>query len=149
MQTVLGSGGQIAEELTRELGRNFTDDIRLVSRNPRKVHDTDQLVPADLMDADATDRAVARSDIVYLTVGLPMDAGLWEQRFPTMMTNTIAACRKHGSRLVFFDNTYIYRAPRRPRRRRRRSSRSAAKRPCARRSPQLCSLRWPPTRSMR
>jgi nucleoside-diphosphate-sugar epimerase len=108
MQTVLGSGGQIAEELTRELRRNFTDHIRLVSRNPRKVHETDQLVPADLMDADATDRAVAGSDIVYLTVGLPMDSALWEQRFPTMMANTIAACRKHGSKLVFFDNTYMY-----------------------------------------
>lgn len=108
MQTVLGSGGQIAEELTLELRRNFTDDIRLVSRNPRKVHDTDQLVPADLMDAEATDRAVAGSDIVYLTVGLPMDSALWEQRFPSMMANTIAACRKHGARLVFFDNTYMY-----------------------------------------
>ncbi|MFT4123901.1 MAG: NAD-dependent epimerase/dehydratase family protein [Microbacteriaceae bacterium] len=108
MQTVLGSGGQIADELTRALRRNFTDDIRLVSRTPRKVHDTDQLVSADLMDAEATDRAVAGSDIVYLTVGLPMDSGLWEARFPTMMANTIAACRKHGARLVFFDNTYMY-----------------------------------------
>lgn len=78
MQTVLGSGGQIAEELTRELRRNFTDDIRLVGRNPRKVHETDQLVPADLMDAEATDKAVVGSEVVYLTVGLPMDSGLWE-----------------------------------------------------------------------
>lgn len=108
MQTILGSGGQIADELTRELHRNFTRDIRLVSRNPRKIRDTDQLLPADLMDAEAADAAVAGSDIVYFTVGLPMDSGLWEQRFPTMMANTIAACRRHGSRLVFFDNTYMY-----------------------------------------
>lgn len=108
MQTVLGAGGQIAEGLTRELHRNFSADIRLVSRNPRKVHDSDQLVSADLMDVAATDAAVAGSDVVYLTVGLPMDSGLWEQRFPTMMANTIAACRAHGSRLVFFDNTYMY-----------------------------------------
>lgn len=108
MQTVLGSGGQIAEELTRELRRNVTDDIRLVSRNPRKVNESDQLLPADLMDAAATERAVAGSEIVYLTVGLPMDSALWEQRFPTMMANTIAACQKHGSKLVFFDNTYMY-----------------------------------------
>lgn len=108
MQTVLGSGGQIAGELTRELHRNFTDDIRLVSRHPRKMNESDQLVQADLMDAKATDAAVAGSDIVYLTVGLPMDSGLWEQRFPTMMANTIAACHKHGSKLVFFDNTYMY-----------------------------------------
>ncbi|MFJ4878511.1 NAD-dependent epimerase/dehydratase family protein [Streptomyces sp. NPDC088745] len=108
MQTVLGSGGQIAEELTRELHRAYTHDIRLVSRRPRKVHESDQLVPADLMDAEATEAAVAGSDIVYLTVGLPMDSALWEQRFPAMMANTIAACRKHGSKLVFFDNTYMY-----------------------------------------
>ncbi|MGY1433566.1 NAD-dependent epimerase/dehydratase family protein [Streptomyces reniochalinae] len=108
MQTVLGSGGQIAEELTRELHRNFTHDIHLVSRKPSKVHETDQLVPADLMDAEATDAAVAGSGIVYLTVGLPMDSALWERRFPAMMANTIAACQKHGSKLVFFDNTYMY-----------------------------------------
>lgn len=35
MQTVLGAGGQIADELVRELHRHFTDDIRLVSRHPR------------------------------------------------------------------------------------------------------------------
>ncbi|MFT4306089.1 MAG: NAD-dependent epimerase/dehydratase family protein [Microbacterium sp.] len=108
MQTVLGSGGQIAEELTHELHRNHTRDIRLVSRDPRKVHDTDRLVPADLMDAEAADAAVAGSEVVYLTVGLPMDSGLWEARFPTMMGNTITACQKHGARLVFFDNTYMY-----------------------------------------
>lgn len=108
MQTVLGSGGQIADELTRELHRNLTHDIRLVSRNPRKIHDTDQLFPADLMDAEATARAVEGSEIVYLTVGVPLPSELWERKFPTMMANTIAACQKHGSKLVFFDNTYMY-----------------------------------------
>ena len=75
MQTVLGSGGQIAEELTRELHRNFTHDIRLVSRNPRKVHETDHLVSADLTDAEATADAVEGSEVVYFTAGLPMDSG--------------------------------------------------------------------------
>lgn len=108
MQTILGANGQIAEELTRYLHDHVTHDLRLVSRNPRKVHETDQLFPANLMDADATSAAVEGSDIAYLAVGLPMDSGLWEQQFPTMMANTIAACRKHGTKLVFFDNTYMY-----------------------------------------
>lgn len=108
MQTILGAGGQIAEELTRELHRNYTQDIRLVSRNPHRVNDSDQLMSADLMDAAATEQAVRGSEIVYLTVGLPLDSDLWEQRFPTMMQNTIAACQQHGSKLVFFDNTYMY-----------------------------------------
>lgn len=107
MQTVLGSGGQIADELARAL-REFTDDIRLVSRHPRRVNDADDLVQADLMDAAATAAAVAGSDVAYLTVGLPMDSDLWETRFPVMMANTIAACEEHGAKLVFFDNTYMY-----------------------------------------
>lgn len=108
MQTVLGANGQIAEELTRYLHDNVTGDLRLVSRNPRKVHDTDQLFGANLVDADATADAVEGSDIAYLTVGLPIDSTLWEQQFPTMMANTIAACQRHGTKLVFFDNTYMY-----------------------------------------
>ncbi|MFC8866687.1 NAD-dependent epimerase/dehydratase family protein [Streptomyces sp. NPDC057148] len=108
MQTVLGANGPIGEELTRELYRRFTHDIRLVSRNPTKIHDTDQLVKADLTDPEATARAVEGSEIAYLTVGLPMDSQLWEQKFPAMMRNVIDACAKYGTKLVFFDNTYMY-----------------------------------------
>ena len=49
MQTILGSGGSIGVPLAKELS-NFTDRIRLVSRNPKKVNDTDELFPADLSD---------------------------------------------------------------------------------------------------
>ncbi|WP_298134103.1 NAD-dependent epimerase/dehydratase family protein [Micropruina sp.] len=108
MQTVLGANGQIAEELTRELYRNFTRDLRLVSRSPKKVHDTDELVSADLTDPAATSRAVEGSQIAYLTVGLPMNSELWERQFPVMMRNVIDACARHDTKLVFFDNTYMY-----------------------------------------
>ncbi|CAD5919695.1 MULTISPECIES: NAD-dependent epimerase/dehydratase family protein [unclassified Streptomyces] len=108
MQAVLGANGPIGEELTRELYRTFTHDIRLVGRNPTKVHDTDQLVTADLTDRDATNRAVEGSEIAYLTVGLPMNAQLWEKQFPAMMRNVIDACATYGTKLVFFDNTYMY-----------------------------------------
>lgn len=108
MQTILGANGQIAIELARELKRSYTSDIRLVSRHPRKVNDTDSLFPADLTDAAMTAKAVAGSDIVYLTVGLPMDTATWVDKFPVMMQNVIAACRQHGAKLVYFDNTYMY-----------------------------------------
>ncbi|BDD80345.1 NAD-dependent dehydratase [Tsukamurella pulmonis] len=108
MQTVLGANGQIGEELARYLHDHVTQDIRLVGRTPARVNATDEPVAADLLDAAATEKAVAGSDIVYLTVGLPMDSALWEARFPQMMENTIAAVREHGAKLVFFDNTYMY-----------------------------------------
>lgn len=38
MQTVLGAGGPIADELIRELHRTHTQDIRVVSRKPARVN---------------------------------------------------------------------------------------------------------------
>lgn len=108
MQTILGASGQIGQELARNLARDFTTDIRLVSRHPKKVNDTDQLLSADLLDADQTLRAVEGSDIVYLTAGLPMDTQRWVDQWPVIMRNVIAACAAHNAKLVFFDNTYMY-----------------------------------------
>lgn len=108
MQTILGVSGQIGTELARCLHREFTRDIRLVSRNPQKVNDSDQLFSADLLDAAQTLRAVEGSEIVYLTVGLPMDTQRWVAQWPVLMRNVIAACAATGAKLVFFDNTYMY-----------------------------------------
>ena len=108
MQTILGAGGQIANELAVFINRNYTDEVRLVSRNPRKVNDTDQPFQANLLDPEQTRQAVEGSDVAYLTVGLPMDTDLWVRRWPIFMRNTIEACSKHNCKLVFFDNTYMY-----------------------------------------
>lgn len=108
MQTILGASGQIGRELAVHLKRDFVDDIRLVSRNPQKVNDSDQLHRADLLDAKDTLRAVEGSEVAYLTAGLPMDTRLWVEQWPLIMKNVIDACSSHGARLVFFDNTYMY-----------------------------------------
>ncbi|RGE45290.1 NAD-dependent epimerase/dehydratase family protein [Comamonas testosteroni] len=109
MQTILGANGQIAIELARELQRLHPDEaLRLVSRNPRKVHDSDQLQAANLLDAEQTLQAVQGSRIVYFTAGLPPDTELWERQFPTMLHNALAASRAAGAKFVYFDNTYMY-----------------------------------------
>ncbi|RUO62073.1 NAD-dependent epimerase/dehydratase family protein [Pseudidiomarina insulisalsae] len=108
MQTILGATGQIGTELARTLNAHHTRALRLVSRNPRKVNATDELVSADLLDAHETYDAVAGSEIVYLTAGLPLNTRLWVDQWPVMMRNVIAACAAHQAKLVFFDNTYMY-----------------------------------------
>ncbi|WP_287497187.1 NAD-dependent epimerase/dehydratase family protein [Pandoraea sp. CB10b_02] len=108
MQTILGANGQIAVELARELQRKYTSDVRLVSRHPRKVNDTDTLVSANLLDAKQTLEAVKGSRIVYFTAGLPPDTALWEAQFPTMLKNALDACRVAGASFAYFDNTYMY-----------------------------------------
>lgn len=108
MQTILGANGQIGDEVARELKRKYTSDIRQVSRNPKRVNDTDSLFAADLMDAAQTNEAVKGSEIAYLTVGLPPNTEMWAKMFPVMMKNAIAACKNNKAKLVFFDNTYMY-----------------------------------------
>lgn len=108
MQTILGSNGQIGHELARELYKNYTKNIRLVSRNPKKINPTDQVRPADLSSYEQTLASLNGSDIVYFTVGLPMDTELWENQFEIILQNVIKACKSINSKLVYFDNTYMY-----------------------------------------
>ena len=108
MQTILGATGQIGRELAKELNTAFTQQIRLVSRHPQRINDTDTLMSADLLNADDTNKAVAGSNIVYLTAGLPMDTERWMREWPIIMNNVIQACTAHQAKLVYFDNTYMY-----------------------------------------
>jgi nucleoside-diphosphate-sugar epimerase len=107
MQTILGANGTIGSVLAREL-MNYTDKVRLVSRNPKKVNPTDELFPADLTLSGEVDRAVTGSEVVYLVVGLEYKLKVWEEKWPVLMRATIDACIKHNARLVFFDNVYMY-----------------------------------------
>ena len=108
LQTILGANGQIATELARALRRHHSDDIRLVSRQPKKVDPADALVSANLLDAAQTLAAVQGSRIVYFTAGLPPDTRLWESQFPTMLKNALDASRAAGAAFAYFDNTYMY-----------------------------------------
>ena len=107
MQTILGSGGAVGIALAKEL-RNYTDKIRLVSRQPKKVSEGDELFTADLLDKNMVNQAVKGSDIVYLTTGLKYSAKIWEQGWPVVMQNVIEACLANNAKLVFFDNVYVY-----------------------------------------
>lgn len=107
MQTILGAGGIIGIEVAKTL-LGHTDEIRLVSRSPRKVNDSDQLMVCDLLDGNQVDKAVKGSEVVYLLVGLKYDLKVWRQSWPKIMEHTLDACEKYGSKLVFFDNIYMY-----------------------------------------
>lgn len=107
MQTILGSSGVIGTELAKSL-TEYTDKIRLVSRNPKRINPTDQLIIADLTNREQVITAVEGSDVVYLTVGLEYKTNIWQTQWPFIMQNVINACKTHKSKLVFFDNVYAY-----------------------------------------
>ena len=107
MQTILGANGTIGSVLAKEL-MTYTDKIRLVSRNPGKVNESDEIFTADLSYPENVEKAVAGSDVVYLVVGLDYKLDVWEEKWPKLMRATIDACIKYKARLVFFDNVYMY-----------------------------------------
>jgi nucleoside-diphosphate-sugar epimerase len=107
LQTILGSGGSIGIPLAREL-KNYTSQIRLVSRNPQMVNETDELLATDLTDVNQVEKAIEGSGIVYVTIGFEYRLKVWQESWPLFMQHVIDGCLKHHAKLVFFDNVYMY-----------------------------------------
>ncbi len=107
MQTILGAGGAIGSLLASEL-KNYTDRIRLVSRHPVRINETDELFRADLLNPEMTDSAVEGSEVVYLVAGLEYKIRVWEENWPKIVRAVTDSCMKYNARLVFFDNVYMY-----------------------------------------
>ena len=107
MQTILGSGGGIGIPLAKEL-KHYTDQIRLVSRNPKRINNTDVLFPADFNDLKQIDNAIDGSNVAYIVVGFEYKLSVWQSLWPPFLKSVINACKVHNTKLVFFDNVYVY-----------------------------------------
>jgi len=106
VHTILGANGTIATELIPVLQQN-KEQIRLVSRNPKPVANTETMA-ADLLNEDQVIKAVSGSDIVYLLVGMQYNHKVWRRDWPVLMQNVINACKAAKAKLIFFDNVYPY-----------------------------------------
>lgn len=106
MVTILGSGGAIGSELVKHLTAG--EPVRLASRNPKLVPGAAETVAADLSNFDDTLTAVSGSRVAFLLAGLKYDLKVWRELWPRIMHNAIEACKRSNTRLVFFDNVYMY-----------------------------------------
>ncbi|MGW8316578.1 MAG: NAD-dependent epimerase/dehydratase family protein [Bacteroidales bacterium] len=107
MQTILGAGGAIGTELAKALTK-YTNEIRLVSRHPKKINPGDELLEADLLQPGEVEKAVKGSEVVYVTVGFPYSLKFWREHWPSFMESVTSACAGEGAKMVFFDNIYMY-----------------------------------------
>jgi nucleoside-diphosphate-sugar epimerase len=105
--TILGAGGIIAKELTKELLKNG-QAVKLVSRQPKAISVKTDIAAADLTNYEQTKAAVSGSNVVYLCAGLVYDRKVWAVSWPKIMQNAIDACKAANARLIFFDNVYMY-----------------------------------------
>jgi len=106
-QTILGAGGAIGTELAKALTM-YTDQIRLVNRNPKKVNPGDELVATDLLNPDEVKKAIKGSSVVYVTIGFPYNYKFWKAHWRSFMRSVVDTCIEEKSKLVFFDNIYMY-----------------------------------------
>lgn len=67
MQTILGAGGDVANLLAKEL-KQYTQQVRLVSRNPKQVNGDDELMALDLSKKENVLKAIEGSEVVYLVI---------------------------------------------------------------------------------
>jgi len=105
MYTILGAGGTIANEVSKVLSQNNIP-YTLVSRSPKPVNGA-FTKSADLTNKNQTEEAVKGSSVVVLCPGLKYDIRVWNEQWPAIMKNTIDACKKYNSKLIFFDNVYM------------------------------------------
>jgi len=103
IHTVLGANGAIGKAVIREL------EVRQLQI--RKVSTKPTWVQADLLSKEDAEKAIGGSSYVYLCVGLPYSAKVWEIQWPQVMQNVIDACEKAQAKLIFLDNIYMYASP--------------------------------------
>jgi hypothetical protein len=92
IHTVLGAGGAIAGELTRE-PLAAKQSIRLVSRQPPAVASVLETKAAALSEYRQALDAVTGTSVAYLCVGLKYDFKIWRELWLKIMQNTIDACK--------------------------------------------------------
>lgn len=106
LHTILGAGGAVGNQLLPVLQQE-NERVRLVSRKANATANT-ETVAADVTNYEQTLMAVKGSAVVYLLAGLKYDVRVWKESWPKIMTNVINACIATGSKLIFFDNVYMY-----------------------------------------
>ncbi len=106
ISTILGAGGSIGNALTHELlaaGKH----VRLMSRSGASWPGAES-VRGDVTSLRDVADALKRSRVAFLCVGLRYDTRIWSDLWPRIMANVIEACLVNDTRLVFFDNVYMY-----------------------------------------
>jgi nucleoside-diphosphate-sugar epimerase len=106
MVAILGAGGPIGTALAALLVANGTP-LRLIARHPKATPGA-EIVAADLADPEQTLEAVKGADVACLLAGLKYELATWRELWPRIMRNAIDACKQTGTKLLFFDNVYMY-----------------------------------------
>ena len=111
---ILGDG-VVGREVAAELGRRGYVAV-LGSRHSagtsgKQPADDAGTVTVDALNIESLVAASRGASRMYITLGLPYVAKIWEDQWPRIMRNVIEAAQVNGARVVYFDNIYAYGPP--------------------------------------
>ncbi len=105
LHLVLGGSGAIGQAVIYELlQRNISVKAVERSKNVKNV----ETIKADLLEFEEAKNAISGASYVYVCVGLPYSAKVWETQWPKLIGNVIDACSLTNAKLIFLDNVYMY-----------------------------------------
>jgi nucleoside-diphosphate-sugar epimerase len=108
MHAILGGSGNIGLLLTQYLVSQGEKVISIGRTLPEHTFEGVEYRCTDYYTADSVHKTIKDCKYVYLLVGLPYKANLWEKEWPDLMNNVIEACHYERAKIIFFDNVYMY-----------------------------------------
>src|SRR5690554_4289915 len=101
---IIGANGPIGKEIYQILKSSDQEVYRF---GRRKIYEDDYIC-GDALDLDNVLEAVKDKKYIYITIGLKYDHKVWKQQWPKIIDNIILAAKKENSKIIFFDNIYMY-----------------------------------------
>ena len=105
LHVVLGGNGAVGSALINILKSNVVN-LRTVEHS-RKIDGVESVL-ADATNYEQLDNAVRGAEFIFMCIGLPYSAKVWERDWQKVVDNLIKICEKQKSKLVFLDNVYMY-----------------------------------------
>lgn len=100
--------GPVGRDVVARLTARGTP-VRVAQRSrPADLPEGVAFVACDALDAGSVRAAIAGASQVVLSIGLVYSGKVWRDSWPKIMTNVVEACAATATRLVFFDNLYMY-----------------------------------------
>jgi nucleoside-diphosphate-sugar epimerase len=110
---ILGYGpvGRAAADLLKARG----DRVLVAQRSrPADLAPGLEFESCDVLDAASVARVVALGRQLVVAIGFQYDGRTWLRDWPIAMRNILSGCEANGTRMVFFDNLYMYGPQTRP-----------------------------------
>lgn len=101
---IIGANGPIGNAINMALknkGKNVIATGRTIKNQPNYV-------VLDALKKDEVLIATKNASHIYVTIGLEYNYKVWQRDWPIIIKNVINAAKENNSKLIFFDNYYIY-----------------------------------------